>query len=194
MRRTSPETARVRKDRFRAPPQRSHRHFVSSRYFSLLLLFSHYRYRLFFFGSHRSHSIFNPLSSSFLQVFSKSSHTAPLASPCDSETPRFLTLSLPHILYLIHSEGMRWLSAFIFLAAAPLALAADTIGTSSFYTCGTTDDATVIVSTFSVSYSKSTRNVTFDLAGTSTQVQNVTGTSFLFCSPCLLHFMLILCL
>ncbi|KAK9323219.1 hypothetical protein V1517DRAFT_107815 [Lipomyces orientalis] len=72
---------------------------------------------------------------------------------------------------------MRLLLAIVSLAVlgtSRLAQADDTIGTSTFYTC---DDinATVIVSKFSVYYSKQTQNITFDLAGVSTEAQNVSA-------------------
>ncbi|KAK9389449.1 hypothetical protein V1515DRAFT_593312 [Lipomyces mesembrius] len=61
------------------------------------------------------------------------------------------------------------------LATSRFVQADSIIGTSTFYTCDGIN-ATVIVSKFSVSYSKQTQNITFDLAGTSTEQQNVTAT------------------
>ncbi|KAK7207330.1 hypothetical protein BZA70DRAFT_10070 [Myxozyma melibiosi] len=72
------------------------------------------------------------------------------------------------------------LSAATALAAlSSTALAANTIGTDSFYTCNDGNNATISVSTFSVSYSKTTQNVTFDLAGSSTEAQNVSATIYI---------------
>ncbi|KAK9240447.1 hypothetical protein V1525DRAFT_394987 [Lipomyces kononenkoae] len=61
------------------------------------------------------------------------------------------------------------------LATSRFVLADATIGTSTFYTCDNIN-ATVIASNFSVSYSQQTQNITFDLAGTSVEQQNVTAT------------------
>ncbi|KAK9468590.1 hypothetical protein V1512DRAFT_58479 [Lipomyces arxii] len=74
---------------------------------------------------------------------------------------------------------MRWfnqLSSFsLLIGLVQLVSADDTIGTDTFYTCDGIN-ATIDVSQFSISYSKQSRNLTFDLAGQSTASQNVTAT------------------
>lgn len=56
----------------------------------------------------------------------------------------------------------------------PQALAADTLSTSGFNLC--MQDSDIKVQKLDVNYSKSTKQVVFDLAGTNSKEQNVTAT------------------
>ncbi|KAK9366057.1 hypothetical protein V1509DRAFT_649053 [Lipomyces kononenkoae] len=69
------------------------------------------------------------------------------------------------------------ISSLAVLATSRFVQADGTIGTSTFYTCDNIN-ATIIASNFSVSYSQQTKNITFDIAGTSEEQQNVTATIF----------------
>ena len=60
------------------------------------------------------------------------------------------------------------------LSVVPQALAADTLSTKGFQTCLT--DSTIQVTALDVTYTRSTRNVVFNLAGTNSKEQNVTAT------------------
>ncbi|KAI9368942.1 hypothetical protein BJX61DRAFT_185791 [Aspergillus egyptiacus] len=65
--------------------------------------------------------------------------------------------------------------AFMVLALLPVgSYAGDTLSTESFSTC--LADSTIRVDRLDVTFSRSTKEVTFDVSGTSTKVQNVTAT------------------
>lgn len=59
-------------------------------------------------------------------------------------------------------------------AVLPQALAADTLSTSGFNLC--MQDSDIKVQTLDVTYTKSTKLVVFDVAGTNSKEQNVTAT------------------
>lgn len=64
--------------------------------------------------------------------------------------------------------------ALLGLAFVPQVLAADTLSTDGFDLCMTDSDITV--TDLDVTYTRSTKEVVFDLAGTNSKEQNVTAT------------------
>lgn len=65
--------------------------------------------------------------------------------------------------------------SLIALAALPVGvLGGDVISTDGFSTC--VDNGTITVETLDISYDRSTQIVTFDVAGSSSEEQNVTAT------------------
>ncbi len=67
-----------------------------------------------------------------------------------------------------------WAALLSLGAVLPQALAADTLSTSGFNLC--MQDSDINVQTLDVTYTKSTKLVVFDVAGTNSKEQNVTAT------------------
>ncbi|TGZ81535.1 TRP-domain-containing protein [Ascodesmis nigricans] len=83
-------------------------------------------------------------------------------------------MRLPSFFRSSSSDSSTLLSAVVLLAALSLpARAADVLRTNGFSTCIASD--TIIVNRMDVEYDRNTRIVTFDVSGTSTQIQEVTA-------------------
>lgn len=71
----------------------------------------------------------------------------------------------------------RWLAGVAVLGAlSQMALANDILKTTGFTTC--LDNSQITVQALNIQYDRTTRQITFDVAGTSTKVQNVTASLY----------------
>lgn len=72
------------------------------------------------------------------------------------------------------SISLRWvISTVIFGTLSRLAVAGDVLRTSGFTAC--VDNAEITVTALDIQFDRSTKQITFDVGGTSAEVQNVTA-------------------
>ena len=70
--------------------------------------------------------------------------------------------------------SLRWVVNTIILGAlSRIALAGDILQTSGFTTCA--DNTEITVTALNIAFDRSTKQITFDVGGTSAEVQNVTA-------------------
>ncbi|KAK9461113.1 uncharacterized protein V1516DRAFT_675047 [Lipomyces oligophaga] len=73
----------------------------------------------------------------------------------------------------------RFIAGLAVFALSVAFVSADSVlSTDEVYSCSDNDNSTIVINSFKISYSKDTQNVTFDVAGTSTEEQYVTATLY----------------